>query len=283
VRFRPQTTTSERQLALALAATGRIVSLDEISGWRKDGLLPPMASTGLGAGKGKHYHWREPDILARAQIVCDAARRHEPADQTLVTLFVSGFAVPLPRLRRAWLHRARLRKPPAVRIVREKLDVGVVMDAVADSLLLQAALNVSAAVQIEEAPGHFAAINLLHRALSKLGLAPHGANDSRLETQLYHLLNIIGSMLDTSGLIREATDDELCQAQRHLGIAMAFLRGCGDPSEPVIEILGPQLFLFLLTLLRSGQTRMLDRIMGYLEGTGRQAIAPPAPGLALPA
>ena len=67
MKFRPNTTTSERQLCIALAATGRTVSLDELTAWRKDGLLPPMASTGLGAGKGKSYYWREEEIVARAQ------------------------------------------------------------------------------------------------------------------------------------------------------------------------------------------------------------------------
>jgi hypothetical protein len=64
---------------------------------------------------------------------------------------------------------------------------------------------------------------------------------------------------------------------------MAFLRDCGTPSEPVVEALGRKLFLFLLTLLRSGQTRTLDRIMSRLEDTGWQVPAPQTRNLALPA
>jgi hypothetical protein len=282
VKIRPQTTTSERQLALALAATGRTISLDEIAAWRKDGLLPPMASSGLGAGKGKSYYWREADIQERAQIVCDAMHRHGRADQTLVALFLAGFAVPLPQLRRAWLNRVRLRKPPAVRTVQEMPDADTLIDTGAGSLLLQAALNVGAGMQIEEGFDHVAAMDLLNLALSKLGLSRHGANDSGLEDQLCHLLNIIGSALDASDLIRDAGDEELRQAQHHLGVVMTFLRDC-DPPEPVMANLGPKMFLFLLTLLRSGQTRMLDRIMGYLEGAGWRPIAPPVSSHALPA
>jgi hypothetical protein len=273
---------SERQLGLALAATGRAVSLQELGAWRKDGLLPPMASTGLGAGKGKSYYWQDENILARAQTVCDAMRRHGRTDQTLVTLFLSGFAVPLPQLRRAWRNRARLRKPPAVQIVRQSPDVGALTDLGADGLLLQAVLCVGAAVETENSSQRTSVTALLDRALSKLGLARPGANDSGLADQLWHLLGIIGAMLDASELMRGASDDELHAAQHYLGVAMAFLRDCSDPSQPIIETLGPQLFLFFLTLLHSGQGRTLDRLKAYVEGTGWQ-VAPPAQGLSLTA
>ena len=281
MKSRPKSTTSERQLSLALAATGRPVSLEELSAWRKDGLLPPMSSTGLGTGKGKSYYWGEENILARGEIVYDAMHRHGRADQTLVTLFLSGFPVPLAQLRRAWLHRAKLRKAPAVRIVPKNTDTGTSMDLDADNLLLQAALCAGAAVDIEAAPGHLALIPLLNRAFSKLGLARHGVNDPGMADQLWHLLGIIASVLDTSDLIRQAHDDELRTAQRHLGTAMEFLSDGGDAPETFAEILGPQLFLFFLTLLRSGQADTLERIMDYVDGASRQAPTQPVRGLAL--
>src|SRR5665213_3073293 len=117
---------------MALAATGRAVSLEELSAWRKDGLLPPMSSTGLGTGKGKSYYWGEENILARGKAVYHAMHRHGRADQPLVILFLSGFSVALPQLRRAWLHRAKLRKAPAVRIVRKECDTGTPMNLDAD-------------------------------------------------------------------------------------------------------------------------------------------------------
>jgi hypothetical protein len=276
VKFRPETTTSERQLALALAATGRAASLDELSAWRKDGLLPPMASKGLGPSRGKSYYWREENILQQAQAACDAMRRHGRTDHALVTLFLSGFAVPPAQLRRAWQHHARLRRPPAMRIARDKGATGALMDMAADSLLLRVALCIGSAIETDDDRQRPPIMALLNRALSKLGLARHGANDSALADQLCHLLNIIGSVLDTSDLVREASDNDLHCAQRHLGIAMTFLRDCADPSEPAVETLGRQMFLFLLTLLRSGQTRILDRIMAHLEGAGWQAALLPA-------
>jgi hypothetical protein len=282
VGFRPETTTSERQLALALAATGRATSLDELSTWRKDGLLPPLASKGLGASRGKTYYWREVNILQQAQAAYDAMRRHGRTDHALVTLFLSGFAVPPGQLRRAWQHRANLRRPPFIRIAREKGGAGALVDKAVDSLLLQAALCIGAAIETDDDPQRTAIIALLNRALPKLGLARHATNDSVMPDRLYHLLNIIGSILATSDLVREASDDDLRQAQCHLAIAMTFLRDCGSPSEQVTETLGRHLFLFLLTLLRSGQIRTLDRIMACLEGAGWQAVGPPAQTRALP-
>jgi len=282
VRFKSNTTTSERQLCVALAATGRTTSLDELSAWRKDGLLPSMASTGLGTGKGKSYSWREEDILARAQAVYDAMRRHGRPDQALITLFLFGFAVPLGQLRRAWLHRAKMRRPAGIRVIRKSLDTNELMDLGGDRILLQAALCVGAAMEAEVSQG-IAIPVLLDQALSKLGLVQHGTNDSDLADQLWHLLSIVGSMLDSSGLVREACDDELLTAQRHLGVVIAFLRDCSGPSEALAETLGPQLLLFILALLRSGQTRTLDRVMAYVRGAGRQAPVSSARSLSLTA
>jgi len=248
-----------------------MTSRDELSAWRKDGLLPPMASTGLGAGKGKSYYWHDEAIVARAQAVYDAMQRHGRPDQALITLFLSGFSIPLARLRRAWLHHAKMRRPPVVRLLRKRPDTSALMDTGVDRLLLQAAICVGAAVEIGDEPHRAATLALLDRALSKLRLTRDGANGSELAGQLWQLLNITASTLDSSDLVREASDDELLMAQRHLGLAMDFLSGCGDLPEKLSDTLGPQLFLFFLTLLRSGQADMLDRVMACVDGANWQA------------
>ncbi len=192
----------------------------------------------------------------------------------MISLFLSGFAVRLAQLRRAWLHRAKLRRPPAIRVVPKSRDAGMPLDLGADNLLLQAALSIGGAVDLDDAPPCHAAISLLNRGLSKLGLARYGVNDSGLADRLWHMLNVIGSVLDTSDLVREASDDELCAAQRHLGVAMAFLRDCEDTPESIAETLSPQLFLFFLTLLRSGQARTLSRMLAYVDGANwREPVA----------
>ena len=258
-----------------------MISLDDLSAWRRDGLLPPFAKTGLGRGKGQSYYWTEENILAQAAAAYDALHQYGRADQALIAMFLSGFAVPLAQLRRAWLHRAKMRKPPAVRIVQKRPDIGALPGSGVDRLLLQAALCVGAAVQTDDAPQRAATMALLDRALSKLRLTRDGTNGSGMSFQLWQLLNIIGSVLDASDLVRDASDDEISLAQRHLGVAMEFLSGCGEPFEILADTLGPQLFLFFLTLLRSGQASILDRMMTHVEGASWQAPIPPARILSL--
>jgi hypothetical protein len=275
VKFRPETTTSERQLCIALAATGRMIALDDLSAWRKDGLLPPLAKSGLGRGKGQSYYWAELDILAQAKAVYDALHRYGRPDQALITVFLSGFAVSPAQLRRAWLYRAKMHRPPTVRVIERSPNTGTLMDCGVERMLLQAALCVGRAVETDDTPQRTAMVALLDRALSKLQLTPDNVNDPGLSHQLWQLLNIIGSVLDASDVIREASDDELSIAQRHLGIAMQFLSGCGTSTENVVDILGPQLFLFILTLLRSGQASTLDRMTAYVDGSNWHAPGPP--------
>ena len=117
MRYRPDTSISERELVLALAAGGRHVALSRLVNWRKEGLLPPLASSGV--GNGRSYYWREPNILAQAELVHDCLARHGRSDATIITLWLKGFWIPLPQLRRAWQNRARLRKELA-----SKRDLG---------------------------------------------------------------------------------------------------------------------------------------------------------------
>lgn len=266
---------------MALAAAGRAVSLEELRTWRKDGLLPPLASYGLGTGKGKSYYWREGNILEQAQAACDAMRRHGRTDHTLVTLFLSGFPVPLAQLRRAWLNRVRLRKPPSVHVTRERPDAIALMDPGTDSLLLQAALCAGAAIHLDGTPEQGAMELLLSRAAAKLGLIQHGANDPGLTGQLSHLLLVVGSVLDQGNLVREAADQDLLDAQRYLGTAITFLSDCGDVAGLMTTTAGSLLFVLFLTLLRSGQTNLLHQMMEFLGRTGRPVR--PARNLALPA
>ena len=100
-------TTSERQLLCALLESGRKAGLAELRAWRKAGLLPPLASHGIGTGRS--YYWREPDIQAQAEQVHDALQRHGRIDEALITVWLAGFDVPLERVRRAWANRAKMR------------------------------------------------------------------------------------------------------------------------------------------------------------------------------
>ncbi len=283
MKLRVENATSERQLAIAMAATGRPVSLEELTAWRKDGLLPPLANTGLGTGKGKSYYWRESNILEQAQMAWDAMRSHGRKDQALVALFLSGFSVPLAQLRRAWLHRARLRKPPAVQMVHKKPDPSALLDPGADALLLQAALCAGAALHTDDAADPSVMESVLVRAISKAGMAQHGSSNPSLTSQLAHLLVIIGAALDQSNLIREAADQALLDAQRYLTTAATCLSDCGDVAGLMAGAAGPLFFILLLTLLHSGQAKLLHHVMAFLGGTDRPLLSRPAGNLSLPA
>jgi hypothetical protein len=264
VKLRPQTTTSERQLSLALAATGRMVSLDELTTWRKDGLLPPMASTGLGTGKGKSYYWQDENILARAQTVCDAMRRHGRPDQVLVTLFLSGFKVPLAQLRRAWLHRGKLRKSLTVQTAAssEPSDLPHFMPALPD-MLLQITICVGDAVSTDDMPG---ALAVLERGLARLGHDKRARN-SDTTGRFWCLASVIASALESSNLLSDASDEKIQEAQRHLGPIAGLLADCCESERPadVIEALGPPLFIFVLTLLHSGHEAMLEAFLARVS------------------
>ena len=111
MKFRSESTTSERELLLALTDSGRSVSLAMLSDWRKEGLLPPFASSGRGQSKDKSYFWRETDIGVRARLTYDLVRQYGRIDSVILILWFTGFNVSVPKFRRAWLHKARSRKP----------------------------------------------------------------------------------------------------------------------------------------------------------------------------
>jgi alkylhydroperoxidase/carboxymuconolactone decarboxylase family protein YurZ len=241
-----------------------MVSLDELTTWRKDGLLPPLANAGLGTGKGKSYYWREENILARAQTVCDAMRQHGRPDQVLVTLFLSGFKVPLTQLRRAWLHRGKLRKSLKVRTAAgsEPSDLPHFMPALPD-MLQQIMVCVGDAISGDNVPG---ALAVLDRGLARLGHDKRARN-SDTTGRFWCLASVIASALESSNLLSEASDEEIHEAQRHLGTITELLADCCESERPadVIEALGPPLFVFVLTLLHSGHVAMLEAILARVS------------------
>lgn len=265
---RPKTSTSERQLILSLAASRREVSLEELALWRKNGLLPPLASYGPQTPV-RSYYWYEPDILARAELVYDALRKHGRNEAATISLWLHGLEVPLPRLRRAWLHRAKLAAP--VRIKRANgAGQPVVAGKTLPDLLLSATLH--AAVSMECL--HDQAIPVLKRAISALGYAP-GNRDA--ESQLYWraamaMLVALGSSDAVSG----ASDEEMLEGQHYLHAALTFLSGyCRDESPAtMVETLGPALFLLILALLRSGQRDTVQAITDRITAVRNKCAAP---------
>lgn len=274
MKFRPDTSTSERQLTLALEEGGRKVTLGELSAWRKDGLLPPLASSGV--GNGRTYYWREPNILAHARAAHDALKKYGRVDMTIVTLWLQGFRVPLTQLRRAWAYRSQQRKPLRVKPRTQGRHLAEVRGYTAGlpGLLVHTMVNMGAAVDCGENPQQV--IALLERALVKLGYA--GASDKNgMASHLWQALTVIAWALEGGDLIREASDEELWKAQRYLRLAMGVLDDCGrsEDQPEIAQTLAPNLFLLLLTQLRSGREALLDALATRLTASERREIPTP--------
>lgn len=105
--------------------------------------------------------------MARAELVCDAIRQYGRNDMALLMLFLSGFTVPLPQLRRAWAFRCKLRKPPAIRPMPVTVPAS---GHQVGSPLLEAALAIATAIQTDH---HLLIIPLLERAFVRLGYQLH--------------------------------------------------------------------------------------------------------------
>ena len=274
MKFRPDTSTSERQLVLALAASGHKVALNELSVWRKDGLLPPLASSGV--GNGRTYYWREPDILAHARATHDALQKYGRVDMTIVALWLQGFRVPLTQLRRAWAYRSQQRKSLRIKSQTQSRPSAEARDfrAGLSSLLVQTMASMGAAVDCGENPRQ--AISLLERALMKLGYA--SASDTNgMASHLWQALTVIAWALEGGDLIREACDEELLKAQRYLRLAMRVLDDCRGPEDrsEITQTMAPNLFLLLLTQIRSGREALLETLATRLTASERREI--PAP------
>ena len=249
---------------MALAASGREVSLEELALWRKNGLLPPLASYGM-RSQGRTYYWDEPDILARAELIHDALCKHGRSETATISLWLHGFEVPPSRLKRAWLQRARLAAQVRIRPANGGGDLAGACKTLPE-LLLSASLH--AAVSVECIPDR--AFPALNRAAAALGCAP--GRDS--EAQLYwRALMAMLPALCSSDAISSASEEQMLEAQRYLHIGLKFLSGyCRDESPAgMTESVGPPLFLFILALLRSGQQTVIQAVMNRIADVRNKA------------
>jgi hypothetical protein len=238
VKKRPLDTVSERQLLFALLAGGRKAGLPELRAWRKAGLLPPLASHGTGAGRS--YYWREPHILAQAQRVHDALQRHGRIDEALITVWLAGFDVPLERVRRAWLNRAKLRGG------RKTSGPTYASSASLDGGNLLGLGFATLVSLVDPDPRH-------KRTVLEIlsGASVDGMGSRR---HLLGMAMIYGPLLERSSLMAMSGEAELCEARRHLH------RLIGEPGlemDAGSEMAG-HLFLFVLGLVRCGQSEALE-------------------------
>jgi len=253
--------TSERQLAEALAARGRGVSLADIAGWRRAGLLPQLSAHGLGPGKGRAHCWHEEDIVARAVLMHARLEKTSRADAVLLSLFMAGYPVALPALRRAFAAHAKMRKPAPVRTAPRPVASPARGDA--ESLLLEAVLAMGGVIEFETR-NFSAALKFLERALARLGYGRLGRTESFCRT-----LIVLGTGLESSALMKSAADSELLEAQGYLARGLMFLAPKAADRQLLAKSFGLPLFIFILALLRSGQSSVLERMAARIENMDR--------------
>lgn len=241
MKKRPLDTTSERQLLDAMRAAGRKAGLAELRAWRKAGLLPALASHGIGAGRS--YYWREFDIQAQAEQVHDALQRHGRIDETLITVWLAGFDVPLERVRRAWANRAKMRHRSRARVQTH----GNVPGTGGDNLLgLGFATLVSL---VEPDPRHKRTVLEI---LSGASIEGSGTASRR---HLLGMAMVYGPLLESSNLMAMAVEAQLFQARGHLS---RLLREPGLETVDAGSETAGHLFLFVLGLVCSGQSAALE-------------------------
>jgi hypothetical protein len=265
VKFRSEDTTSERQLVMALARTGRNVPLSRLTAWRKDGLLPPLSSTGLGAGAGRAYYWLEPDIVAHAAMAHDGMARHGRADMVALALWLRGFTVPLPKLRRAWQSRLKARKTRTIHKAPWGSSAAVPADL--SQVLLQAMLGAAGAVRPDDADRPM--LLMLAGAARRLDI-PAGDSTQRVR-QFWQMAQLLTCGLAATDLLAQASDEEMLQAQEYLRRTLRFIAdSVDDEIEVVVRLLGETVFLYVLALLRSGQNAVLEAVAARMADTRRQ-------------
>lgn len=269
MKRRPESTTSERELIEFLAADGRVLPLNTLAAWRKHGLLPPLDSCGTGAGRS--YYWRDPLIRQRARTAFDLMERHSHIDRALWALWLRGFPVPAAKLRRAWQHCNRLRRPwlpmpdlPQPRTPARARDGALLAEI---TQILGRAL-----------PPDRRVADIIEQAAVRLGRAGGGINKA-CGSQLWPLLQMAGLSLESSALLDTADDALLEKVQRYLGLAAALLDA--SPSETgawndwLADRVGPPLALVIMAMLRSGQADKLEALAAQAPGRRRAPAQAP--------
>jgi hypothetical protein len=264
---------SEREVHARMAAAGRPVSLLTISEWRRCGLMPPLATSSLGRNKGKICYWTDDNTFERATLIYDLFEKGVERHEVYWLLWLCGLSVPLPQLRRAWLHKAKdrntrvavLRDPPQALVVdKNKPSV----DGTAQ-VLFEIALAASALLD----HASDCEIDALVEAMTPAQITGGRGRAVEERYQAVRLVKAVWSSLKTSDIIIEATDDELREAQMHASAALRSyharapergLRLAPNASDwPIAEAgrFGAPLFFLILAFHKSGQRALLEYIV----------------------
>lgn len=280
---------SYRELSAVLTESGSPVTVGELHRWRKGGLLPSPDCNGT--GKRRTPSWRDQDIVCRARTIQYLLSRDDRLDTAIRALWLCGFKVPLPRLRRAWQHHAsqprRWSFKPRVRHEADtasqrqnsgkslsNVTLGIVISLIGSLASLDPSEDIAAAI----------AGQVFTAFAKKAGL--HDEAQALFDRQTLVLIRIVTSILESTNLLKTSSDAQLAEAQDYLKQFAPFIQNCVESAPPELlphqaplwspdlaRHIGEPLYILIIALLRSGQRYLLDRIALAVETCEKPVIA----------
>ena len=268
---------SQRELSTRMASAGRPLASQTLSEWRLRGLLPPLVSRSRGLNKGKSCFWTDETIFERAALVHDLHRADFERHDIYCVLWLCGLNVPLPKLRRAWLHKSKKAKARASHGVRANgagaqptafhMGSARPSERVSSQALLDIALVATAFLDQEVDPEIDALVAAVDSFMMRRTASREAAMPER--RQVISLVKSVWANVKCGELVSDSSDAELCDAQGYACRALHSLRFPAAREEepfqiwPVAEALkfGAPLFVLILILLKSGQRAVLDSFM----------------------
>jgi len=257
MKARTQASVSERALMLALAKDGRAVSLAMLGDWRKEGLLPPLASRGRGAGAGRLYFWNNANIFAHARCAHDLLARHGSHATVIRLLWMCGYPVAPAKARRALLKH--IKRPVAWKIRKAEMahDGRDGTDSNSEAWLTGIILKLCSSF----APGQRSEMEEIYSDLQRAGelLGFLGTMAGEARHRLFTVFSLVLSAIENSSLVAASDDHDLGQARQLTETVVRFLQqmdGKGEQDDSrllrLMESVGEPIFLCALLLQRTG-------------------------------
>lgn len=265
-------------MILALEESGRHVSLFQLSDWRKEGMLPPLANRGLGQARGKSYYWNEENIVLQAQCVHDLLARHGRQSVAILILWLCGYPISLVKVRRVWLQRS---KRPKTWQLRSALTNGL-QDLLtwpqeptrnrADAVLLRTVITLCGSFAAGQRSETEVFYKTLQGASETLGYATGSADE--VPHRVFTIFSVVLSAIESSSLLHVANEEDMQSARQltaaSVGLLQTLTEGNAEASSPMehtrlMEVLGPSFFLCILLLQRTGYHTLLGRSLIAVE------------------
>ena len=240
---------------LALAEDNRVVSLVQLSAWRKGGLLPPLASRGSGAGR--RYQWDDNNILAHARYAHDLLARHGSHSTAIRLLWLCGYTISPAKARRALLKHTKRSVSWQIRKAAVADDTTDTRYGNCEEWLTGVILKLCSSFASSERSEMEGVYNDLQRAGEALGFL--GTMAEERKRRLFTAFSLVLSAIENSSIVAASDDHDLENARLHTESAVRFIQQLDGKEEDgaiklarLMESLAEPIFLCVLLLQRTG-------------------------------